>query len=91
LPHIGGTATYAFTPRFTAELSLLVFALDVGDYSGSLFETDAFLGYQLTKHFGIGGGLKYFNLDLKADTSRGGSVGYKFKFFGPAVFGYVSF
>ena len=91
LPHIGATATYAFTPRFTGELSLLVFALDLGDYSGSLFETDAFLAYQLTKHFGIGGGLKYFNLDLKANTSRGGSVGYKFKFFGPAVFGYVSF
>jgi hypothetical protein len=91
LPHIGGTATYAFTPKFTGELSLLVFALDLGDYSGSLLETDAFLAYQLTKHFGIGGGLKYFNLDLKANTSRGGSVAYRFKFFGPAVFGYVSF
>ena len=40
LPHIGGTATYAFTPRFTGELSLLVFALDLGEYSGSLIETD---------------------------------------------------
>ena len=91
LPHIGGTATYAFTPRFTGEFSVLVFALDLGDYSGSILETDAFLAYQLTKTFGIGGGLKYFNLDLKANTSRGGSVGYKFKFFGPAVFGYASF
>ena len=91
LPHIGGSATYAFTPRFTGELAALVFALDLGDYSGSLFEVDAFLAYQLTKHFGIGGGLKYFNLDLEADSSRGGSVAYKYEFFGPAVFGYVSF
>jgi len=91
LPHIGGTATYAFTPKFTGELSLLVFALDLGDYSGSLLETDAFLAYQLTKHFGIGGGLKYFNLNLKANTSRGGSAAYNYKFFGPAIFGYASF
>ncbi len=91
LPHIGGTATYAFTPRFTGEFSLLVFALDLGDYSGSLLETDAFLAYQLTKHFGIGGGLKYFNLNLKANTSRGGSAAYNYKFFGPAIFGYTSF
>ena len=91
LPHIGGTATYAFTPRFTGEFSLLVFALDLGDYAGSLLETDAFLAYQLTKHFGIGGGLKYFNLNLKANTSRGGSAAYNYKFFGPAVFGYASF
>ena len=91
LPHIGGTATYAFTPRLTGEFSVLVFALDLGDYSGSLLETDAFLAYQLTKHFGIGGGLKYFNLNLKANTSRGGSAAYNYKFFGPAIFGYASF
>jgi hypothetical protein len=91
LPHIGGTATYAITPRLTGEFSLLVFALDLGDYSGSLFETDAFFAYQLTKHFGVGGGLKYFNLNLKANTDRGGSVAYNYKFFGPAVFGYASF
>ncbi len=91
LPHIGGSATYAFTPRFTGEFSLLVFALDLGDYSGSLLETDAFLAYQLTKHFGIGGGLKYFNLNLQANTSRGGSAAYNYKFFGPAIFGYASF
>jgi hypothetical protein len=91
LPHIGGTATYAFTPRLTGELSLLVFALDLGDYSGSLLETDAFLSYQLTKLFGIGGGLKYFNLNLEAGSSRGGSAAYNYKFFGPAIFGYASF
>ena len=91
LPHIGGSATYEFTPKLTGEFSLLVFALDLGDYSGSLLETDAFMAYQLTKHFGIGGGLKYVNLNLKANTSRGGSAAYNFNFFGPAIFGYASF
>ncbi len=91
LPHIGGSATYEFTPKLTGEFSLLVFALDLGDYSGSLLETDAFMAYQLTKHLGIGGGLKFFNLNLKANTSRGGSAAYNYKLFGPAVFEYASF
>ena len=91
LPHIGGSATYEFTPKLSGQVTLLVFALDLGDYSGSLLETDAFMAYQLTKHFGIGGGLKYFNLNLEANLSRGGSVAYNYKFFGPSVFGYASF
>ena len=91
LPHMGVTATYAFTPRLTGELSVLVFALDLGEYRGSLFETDAYMAYQLTETFGIGGGLKYFNLNLKADTDRGGTAAYNFKFFGPAIFGYATF
>ena len=91
LPHIGGSATYEFTPKLTGQLTLLIFALDLGDYSGSIVETDAFMAYQLSKHFGIGGGLKYFNLNLEAPLSRGGKVAYNYEFFGPSVFGYASF
>ena len=86
-----GVGAYEFTPKLAGQLTVLVFALDLGDFSGSLFEADAFMAYQLSKHFGIGGGLKYFNLELQASTSRGGSVEYKFEFFGPAIFGYASF
>jgi len=70
---------------------VLLFALDIGDYSGSLFEADAFMAYQLSKHFGIGGGLKNFNLNFQANTSRGGSVEYDYEFFGPTIFGYARF
>jgi len=91
LPHLGGSLTYEFTPKLAGQLTLLAFALDIGDYSGSLLEVDAFMAYQLSKHFGLGGGLKYFNLNLQANTSRGGNVEYDFEFFGPAIFGYASF
>ncbi len=91
LPHFGGSLSYEFTPKLAGNLTLLGFALDLGDYSGSLLEADAIMAYQLSKHFGIGGGLKYFNLNLQANTSRGGSVEYDFEFFGPAIFGYASF
>ncbi len=91
LPHLGGSLSYEFTPRLTGQLTQLAFALDLGDYSGSLIETDAFMAYQLSKYFGLGGGLKYFNLNLQANTSRGGNVEYDYEFFGPTIFGYTSF
>lgn len=90
LPHIGGEIAYKLTPRWTAQFSMLLFALDLGDYSGSLFQFDALASYQFTKHFGFGAGLKYFNLDLEAETDRV-SAGYDYEFFGPAVFVYTNF
>jgi hypothetical protein len=91
LPHIGGALTYEFTPKLAGRLTLLAFALDISEYKGNLIEADALLAYQLTKHFGIGGGFKYFNLYLEYDKSDGGNVQYDYEFFGPAIFGYVSF
>ena len=91
LPHLGGSLSYEFTPKLAGQLTVLAFALDLGDYSGTLIETNALLAYQPSKHFGIGGGLKYFNLNLQANLSRGGSAEYDFEFFGPAIFGYASF
>jgi len=91
LPHIGGSMAYEFTPKLSGKLLLLGFALDLGDYSGSLIEADAFMAYQLSKHFGIGGGLKYFNLNLQANLSRGGHAEYNYQFFGPTIFGYATF
>jgi len=70
---------------------VLAFALDLGDYRGSLVEADAFMAYQLSKRFGVGGGLKYFNLRLDANLSRGGNAEYDYRFFGPAIFGYTTF
>ncbi len=72
-------------------MTLLAFALDLGDFSGSLIETDATMAYQLSKHFGIGGGLKYFKFNLQANTSGGGNVEFDYEFFGPAIFGYATF
>lgn len=90
LPHIGGAAIMKFTPKLTGNLTFLAFALDLGEYSGSLIEMNAALAYQISRHFGIGGGLKYFNLNLQAEVGNGGRAEFDYTFFGPAVFGYVS-
>jgi hypothetical protein len=53
LPHLGGSLSYEFTPRLAGNLTVLAFALDLGDYSGSLLEVNALMAYQLSKHFGL--------------------------------------
>lgn len=91
LPHIGGSVSYRFTPRVSANFTALFFTLDLGQYSGSLIELDALGAYQITEHFGVGGGLKYFNVNLQNNVSGGGSAEFDYGFFGPALFVYGSF
>ncbi len=85
LPHIGGYYSYAFTPKLTGSVNVFAFYLDVGDVRGSLVEVDGALHYKLTKHFGIGGGLKYFDLDVvdSTDSFRGE---FELRFLGPTLF-----
>ena len=90
LPHLGGSISYKISPRWTAQASVLGFALALNQYSGSLVEVDAGASYQLSKNFGIGAGLKYFNLNLQAKET-GRAAEFEYSFFGPAVFGYATF
>lgn len=90
LPHIGGEFVYEFAPRWVAKFTLLGFYLEVSDYTGFLLEVDGGISYQLSKHFGIGGGIKYFNLNLQAQKTAGGAE-FDYQFLGPAIFGYASF
>lgn len=91
LPHIGGSVVYQISPRWSTSFTALVFALEIDNYGGHLVEVDANVGYQLSKHFGIGGGLKYFNLYLEANADGGGGASFDYQFFGPAIFGYATF
>jgi hypothetical protein len=90
LPHVGASVTYKIAPRWTTQFSALAFYMRVGDYTGSLVQLDANAGYQLTKNFGLGAGLTYFDLNLQGTTDRV-QAEYNFQFFGPAVFGYATF
>lgn len=90
LPHLGGEFSYEFAPRWALQLKLLAFALELSDYEGTLIEADGSVAYQLTEHFGLGAGIKYFNLNLRAKRSGGGAE-FDYQFLGPAVFGYIPF
>ncbi len=90
LPHIGFMGSYAFTPNLVAEARVVGFYLDVGSIRGYLLEADAKLTYLLSENFGLGVGMRYFRLDIDIDSSSyDGTV--DLDFFGPTVFGVITF
>jgi len=91
LPHLGGSLEYKFSPKITGKTQLLAFYMDLGDYSGRLLEFDVHLAYQVIKNFGVGGGLKWFDLELKDSFSGGGAATFEYTFFGPTLFVYGNF
>jgi hypothetical protein len=90
LPHIGGQYTYKFAKRWAAQVKIMLFALEIDEYSGTLLEADGLVAYQLSKHFGLGAGLKYFRLNVQRQATTSGAE-FDYQFLGPAIFGYASF
>ena len=62
------------------------FALEIGDTYGRLIEANVGVQYQMKKNFGIGGGVKWFFLDIVEDENQLVDVNMDFDFFGPAVY-----
>ena len=86
LPHFGLGINYALTPRLMGHAMVKGFAMEIGDTYGRLIEANVGAQYQLGKNFGIGGGVKWFFLDLVEDETALVDVSMDFDFFGPAVF-----
>ncbi len=86
LPHFGLGINYALTPRLTGHAMVKGFALEIGDIYGRLIEANVSAQYQLGKNLGIGGGVKWFFLDVVEDETARVDVNIDFDFFGPAVF-----
>ena len=85
LPHIGFTFNYAITPKLMARAQALLFDVSIEQYSGFLADAGFDFAYTPIKHFGFGGGLRYFDLRLKADETRL-SGEFEFKYWGPTLF-----
>ncbi len=85
LPHFGGSFMYAITPTVAARFEVIGFAIELDSIDGSLIEVDADIGWYPWKHWGIGAGLRYFNVDVE---SKGSELNGKFEFeyWGPAVY-----
>jgi hypothetical protein len=64
--------------------------LELDEFSGYLLEIDGTVAYQLTKSFGIGGGLKYYKVNV-TDKDPSGDNRFDMQFLGPAIFLYGSF
>ena len=70
LPNVLGFGSYAFTPKLSVDGSVGWFGLSYNDYSGDLLALTANLDYRVTKHFGVGVGYNYFDMDLTIKKSN---------------------
>jgi hypothetical protein len=86
LPHLGLGINYALTPRLRGHAMVKGFALEIGDTYGRLIEANIGAQYQLGKNVGIGGGIKWFFLDVVEDETELADVRMDFDFFGPAAY-----
>lgn len=85
LPHVGLSLAYAITPKVTTRAQVMLFGASVEEYSGSLTDAGFDFVYTPFKHFGFGGGLRYFDLRLKADDGDF-SGEFDYKYWGPTLF-----
>jgi hypothetical protein len=85
LPHFGGSFAYAISPSVALQLQLIGFAIEIDSIDGSIFEADADLTWQPTRHFGGGIGIRYFNTNVKSKGSELNGE-FDYEYFGPVVF-----
>jgi len=90
LPVVGFRGQYELSDKWTLRGNAEVFALEYGDYSGSLYDTYAGLDYQLFKQMAIGLGVNTVRINVRVDKSvfrgdldwrySGGLLFFKFDF-----------
>ena len=85
LPHFGGSFAYAISPSVALRLQLIGFAIEIDSIDGSIFEADADLTWQPSRHFGGGVGIRYFNTNVKSKGSVVNSE-FDYEYFGPVVY-----
>ena len=90
LPHLGASFSYALLPTLSVRVQAMGFAIEINDYKGALIEFDADVVYEPWQHFGFGVGFRYFNANIK---SKGGFLKgeFDYEYFGPVLYGRVSF
>lgn len=70
LPVIGVRGEYQFADRWALRGSGEIFAVDYGDYEGSLYDVFAGLDFSVTKTIAIGVGINAVELDVGVTKSR---------------------
>jgi hypothetical protein len=90
LPHLGGSFTYAFSPKLAARIQAIGFAIELDKIDGSLLEIDIDLVWNPWKHVGLGAGFRYFNANIESNGSKLNGE-FDFEYYGPAVYGIYTF
>jgi hypothetical protein len=91
LPHLGLSYGYAFTPKLGFRAQGLAFALKIGGYEGSLLDVGLDVQYRPWRRFGVGAGLRYFNITVDDNREADSRGRFMFEYFGPVIYGVFSF
>jgi hypothetical protein len=67
LPTLGVRVDFAITPKWYFRSGLQVFYLEIGEFAGSILETNVAIEYLPWKHFGFGLGFDSLNVKVEAD------------------------
>ena len=67
LPLLNFGMRYSFSKRLRMLVTQQLFGLRVGDFSGRLNDTRILAEFNITRHFGFGGGLERFSLQVDAE------------------------
>lgn len=64
LPVLGLRGQYDFSEKWSLRGSAEIFAIEYGDYSGSLYDVYAGVDYQITDHVALGAGFNLVNINV---------------------------
>lgn len=85
LPHFGLSYGYSWAPDWSLHASAMAFSMSYDQYEGALLELNLSAQYQINRHVGVGGGVKYFKLDVDREK-KGNKTEFDFEYVGPAIF-----
>lgn len=69
LPNLGAYGNYAFSPKWIVKGRVDWISANIGDYDGTLWNTEAAVQYQMFKNVGVGLAYRYLSFDVSADKS----------------------
>ena len=76
LPSIGFIANYSITPKLLFQSRYDFFYLEIGDYTGSMFELYAGLEYRLHQHFAMGAAYDRLTARLNGSGEQGFNIDF---------------
>jgi len=77
LPVLGLATDFAITPRLFFKQSVELLYLDISNFRGAITDVNIRLEYNLWKHFGFGGGLNSYRLNIEAYGDQNSFFGFK--------------
>lgn len=90
LPHFGASWRYALSPTIAAEIRAIGFAIELDNIDGSLLELSGDVIWKPWQNFGLGAGLRYFNVNVKGSGSNLNGE-FDLEYVGPSIFVMASF